>query len=148
MSHVIIRVVTAAVVIALTTAAAAAPAQTLFAPSTVGEALSRSVIATPTGRGTNPNVGLSQRVQSMPLTPVAPSSPGVAVAIRPDMVWVPDRYVPVPGAPPGVLVPGHWEQRISDCAVYVPPLTIVHPAGESSVIPAGVRPPADERVGP
>ncbi|MBI2206676.1 MAG: hypothetical protein HYU41_22805 [Candidatus Rokubacteria bacterium] len=146
MNVVIVRGVTVAVVIALM--ATPASAQTLFAPSTVGEALSRSAIATPTGRGTNPNADLSQRVQSMPLTPVAPSSPGAAVAMRPDMMWVPDRYVPVPGAPQGVLVPGHWEQRLSDRSVSVPTLTIVHPAGESSVIPAGVRPPADQRIGP
>ncbi len=135
-----------ALVVALT--AMPACAQTLLSPSTVGEALSRAAVATPTGRGTNPNAGLSRRTQSMPVTPVVPSSPAVSLAIRPDMVWVPDRYVPVPGAPQGVLVPGHWEQRVSDQTVYVPPITIVHPAGESSVIPGGIRPPADQRIGP
>ena len=36
------------------------------------------------------------------------STPPVRQAPRQDMVWVPDRFVPAPGAPQGVFDPGHW----------------------------------------
>jgi hypothetical protein len=36
---------------------------------------------------------------------------------------VPDRYVPVPGHPTGVHVPGHWVHVLPDGRVLVPPLT-------------------------
>jgi hypothetical protein len=49
--------------------------------------------------------------------PRAPSAP------RPDMVWVPDRYVRVPGQPDAVHVPGHWVQVTPEGNVIVPPLT-------------------------
>jgi hypothetical protein len=35
-------------------------------------------------------------------------TPPVRQAPRQDMVWVPDRFVPAPGAPAGVFEPGHW----------------------------------------
>ena len=35
-------------------------------------------------------------------------TPPVRQAPRQDMVWVPDRFVPAPGAPQGVFEPGHW----------------------------------------
>src|SRR5438309_1676601 len=40
----------------------------------------------------------------------------------PSDVWVPDRIVPVPDQPGGLIVPGHWERRLSDHQNYVPPL--------------------------
>jgi hypothetical protein len=63
---------------------------------------------------------------------------------RQDMTWVPDRYVPVTGAPGGALVPGHWEQRLPGGDVYTPPLTIIRPDGGSQLAPAG----AQSAVGP
>lgn len=65
---------------------------------------------------------------------------------RPDAVWVPDRRVNLPGGK-RALVPGHWERRVSDREVYVPPL-VVCPRGECTLVPAGVRPPADVRRDP
>jgi len=69
-------------------------------------------------------------------------------APRPDMVWVPDRWAPVPGAPEGVHVPGHWERRLSEREVWVPPLTVIAPGGVQRAWPAGVREPAEARRGP
>jgi len=69
--------------------------------------------------------------------------------VRPDSVWVPDRYIPVPHGGSLALVPGHWERRLSDHEVYVPPLSVINPAdGRARTFPAGVRPPAEERSGP
>jgi hypothetical protein len=59
------------------------------------------------------------RSSSMKGVPVPPAP----VAPRPDRVWVPDRYVPVPGHPTGVHVPGHWVHVLPDGRVLVPPLT-------------------------
>jgi hypothetical protein len=65
------------------------------------------------------------------------------------MLWVPGRWVPVPGEPAGVFVPGHWERRIGEREVFAPPVTVVKPStGGFETFPAGVRPPADERTGP
>ena len=36
------------------------------------------------------------------------ATPPVRQAPRQDTVWVPDRFVPAPGAPQGVFEPGHW----------------------------------------
>jgi hypothetical protein len=64
------------------------------------------------------------------------------------MLWVPDRHVPVPGVRGPVLVPGHWEQRLSDHEVYVPPLTGRTDDGRVIQFPAGSHPPPGERVSP
>ncbi len=70
-------------------------------------------------------------------------------APRPDMVWVPDRYIPAPGAPQGVHVPGHWERRTSEREFYVPPLMVCEPTtGVCQTSPAGVRGPVESRTGP
>ena len=69
--------------------------------------------------------------------------------VRPDSVWVPDRYLPTPHTGGTVLVPGHWERRVSDHESYVPPLTTINPAdGRLQTFPAGVRPRAEERTAP
>jgi hypothetical protein len=78
-------------------------------------------------------------------TPVAPRSP----AQRPDMIWVPNRYVPAPGAPEGLYVPGHWERRLSEREFYVEPLVACRPGtSDCRTIPAGVRGPVETREGP
>jgi len=43
------------------------------------------------------------------------------------MVWVPDAYVPVPGAPQGVLVPGHWETILTEGGRIAPPAPMPYP---------------------
>ncbi len=79
-----------------------------------------------------------------PLPTVAPRE-----VVRPDTVWVPDRWIPTPVTGGAALVPGHWERRISERESSVPPLTAVNPAdGSLAVFPAGVRPPAQERREP
>ncbi|MBM4443286.1 MAG: hypothetical protein FJ027_22975 [Candidatus Rokubacteria bacterium] len=64
---------------------------------------------------------------------------------HPADVWVPDRIVPVPGHAGGVLVPGHWERRISDREHYVPPMVIRAPDGTTTAVPGGVMPAPDQR---
>ncbi len=76
----------------------------------------------------------------LPAVPPPPASP------RP--VWVPDRYVGVPGMSADVLVPGHWEQPLSNHEVYAPPLTGRTPEGGIVNFPAQSRPPAEERPAP
>ena len=79
-----------------------------------------------------------------PLRSVAPRP-----VVRDSMIWVPTRVVPVFGEPAAV-VPGHWERRLPDTnEVHVPPLTIFRPStGTSETVPAGIRPPIEERSGP
>jgi hypothetical protein len=48
-------------------------------------------------------------------------APPAREAPRPDMVWVPDRHLPVPGAPLGVFVPGHWETLTPEGGRLAPP---------------------------
>jgi hypothetical protein len=78
-----------------------------------------------------------------PLPSVAPP-PGVGET----MIWVPTRVVPLPGQGT-VVAPGHWERRLGTHEVYVPPLAVRNPeTGATTVLPAGIRPPTEERVGP
>lgn len=133
----------AALGVALATAPGPAVAQ--MSPSTPHTGgISRVDLAIPTGRR-NITTEATARINAASVR--STWSPGVAV-VRPDTVWVPDRYVPFSGAPGPVFVPGHWERHLSEREVYVPPLAIVHPGGELGVVPAGVRAPADERLGP
>ena len=69
---------------------------------------------TTTGRAVDQMNSSSMRGVPVPPAPVAP---------RPDMFWVPDQYVPIPGHSTGVFVPGHWRQVTPDGHVIVPPLT-------------------------
>jgi hypothetical protein len=64
------------------------------------------------------------------------------------MIWVPDRQVRVPGVEGAVLVPGHWEQRLSEHDVYVPPLTGQASDGRIIQFPAGERRLPHERQSP
>ena len=67
---------------------------------------------------------------------------------EPESVWVPDRWVPAPGAPRGIFVPGHWERRLPDGQRYVPPLPTTGSHGEPGMAPGGVRPVPERREGP
>jgi hypothetical protein len=76
-------------------------------------------------------------------------APREPVVVRPDPVYVPNRYVDVPGEPGPLLVPGHREYRLSEREFYAPPLPACHgPTGGCLSIPAGVRPPPESRLGP
>lgn len=105
-----------------------------------------SSLVTPTGRTnvTTDAVSKMNAASTRPI-PVAPSSPPIAH----DLTWVPDRYVPIAGATGSlVLVPGHWERKLSEREVYVPTLPITQPVAGPQTIPAGVHPPADQRQTP
>ena len=77
-----------------------------------------------------------------------PTAPAPPIGDAPADVWVPDRYVPVPGQAGGALVPGHWERRISPNENYLPPLVIIGPDGRTTTLPAGVARPPEQRQSP
>lgn len=95
-------------------------------------------VGTPMSRTLDQLYGAAMR----PLPPLPP--PLIRTG---DMAWVPDRYVPIPGAPEGVLVPGHWERRL-DGDVHVPPLLGTTSDGRLFHLPGGVQPPVERRNGP
>jgi hypothetical protein len=67
-------------------------------------------------------------------------------AVRADRVWVPDRWVTLPGDVRPVHVPGHWEQRVSEREIHAPPMVVGRPDdGSARTIPGGLRPPVEER---
>lgn len=66
---------------------------------------------------------------------VAP--PPATPAPRPDMIWVPDRWVPVPGVPTGVFEPGHW-------VIYTPEGGHIAPPPPPGAGPATPLPPRDK----
>src|SRR5881628_4013460 len=68
--------------------------------------------------GTTPGGAIFDRLRDSTTRPV-PQTPPPTVR-PPDMTWVPDRYVQIPGADSPVLVPGHWERRLSDHEVFTP----------------------------
>src|SRR2546426_3920107 len=71
--------------------------------------------------------------------------------VRPDSVWVPDRYVPAPTTGSPVLVPGHWERRGARPASPLPPPVTHHPPpGRAPTGPArvGAPPPPPPAPGP
>jgi len=92
---------------------------------------------------------ISQAVNQMNATSMRPL-PSVAPpqGVGETMIWVPTRVAPLPGQGT-VVAPGHWERRLGAHEVYVPPLVVRHPeTGATTVLPAGRRPPVEERIGP
>ena len=79
-----------------------------------------------------------------PMPAVSPAPTGQ----HPSDVWVPDRIVPTTDQPGGLIVPGHWERRLSDSQNYVPPLTGTTPDGRVLTVPGGVLPPPEQRQSP
>ena len=77
--------------------------------------------------------------QSPPLPPPTPSGE----------LWVPDRQVFAPWLGRVVIVPGHYERRISD-QLYAVPTLEVHDgtSGATIIVPGSDRPPVDVRQGP
>jgi hypothetical protein len=104
----------------------------------LGGAMMVPLGATSTSQAVNPiNSGAMRPLPSVTARPV----------VRDSMTWVPARQVPVPGEPTGVMVPGHWERRLPGTdEVHVPPLTIFRSTGTPVTVPAGIRPPVEERV--
>jgi hypothetical protein len=67
----------------------------------------------------------------------------------PTSLWVPERRYYSSELQREIIVPGHYETRITDQQSNVPPLTGYGPQGQSPVyIPGGQRPPADLRQSP
>jgi hypothetical protein len=86
-----------------------------------------------------------QQVREQSLKRSAPLPPPAVAAER----WVPDRTVFVPEFNRTLLIPGHYEKRITDQQYAVPTIRALDPAtGVTVVIPGSDRPPADLRTGP
>jgi hypothetical protein len=76
-------------------------------------------------------------------------SPPLPLPASPTKRWVPDRPAYLPELGRNVLIPGHYERRISDQQYSVPPLLAYDvTSGGSVTIPGGERPPADLRQAP
>jgi hypothetical protein len=63
--------------------------------------------------------------------------------------WVPERQVFAPDLGRVVVVPGHYERRISDQLYSVPTLQVFDgTSGTPIIVPGSDRPPVDVRQGP
>jgi hypothetical protein len=100
----------------------------------------------PPAGGATPSGAIFDRLHNQTTRPV-PQAPPPSVR-APDMMWVPDRFVQVPGTSAPVLVPGHWERRLGTHEVYTPPLSGQSPNGDIVQFPAGTHPPVNERQAP
>lgn len=68
--------------------------------------------------------------------------------VPPDRVWVPDRFVFVPGVRGELHVPAHWERRLPSGELYAPPLFACRPGvSECRTIPPGPHAPWTDIVG-
>ena len=86
-------------------------------------------------------IGQSRALSERPLQ-TAPAPPPPAERL------VPERRVFVPGMAHEVVVPPHYERRITDQQYQAPPLLGLGARGEIIHIPGGERPPADVRQSP
>jgi len=86
-------------------------------------------------------IGQSRALSERPLQ-TAPAPPPPAERL------VPERRVFVPGMAHEVVVPPHYERRITDQQYQAPPLIGLGARGEIVHIPGGERPPADVRQSP
>jgi hypothetical protein len=76
-------------------------------------------------------------------------SPPLPLPAPPSERWVPERRVYAPEFGREVVLPGHYERRISDQQYSVPPLPAYDLGrGTTMTIPGGQRPPAELRQGP
>jgi hypothetical protein len=83
------------------------------------------------------------REQSLKQSPALPLPPAASER------WVPERQLFVPDLGRTLLVPGHYERRITDQQYAVPTLPALDVrTGATVIIPGGERPPADLRPGP
>jgi hypothetical protein len=75
--------------------------------------------------------------------------PKLPDAQTPSERWVPERRVFSPALGREIVVPGHYERRLSDTQSRVPTLHGVIPEEQRTiVIPGGDRPPAEIRSSP
>ena len=83
------------------------------------------------------------RQQSMKqASPLPPPTPQVEQ-------WVPERQVFAPDLGRVVVVPGHYERRVSDQLYSVPTLQVFDgTSGTPIIVPGSDRPPVDVRQGP
>ena len=131
------RVAAFAASIAALAAAAVASAQDIPLPQVGGPA--QRVL----GQLRPPSPIDQVREQSMRRLPPLP------LPAPPSERWVPDRRVYSPELRRDLLIPGHYERRISDQEYAVPPLPAHDTAtGFAFTVPGGARPPADLRQGP
>jgi hypothetical protein len=79
--------------------------------------LAGGAMAVPLGPTTTQRAVDRMNASSMRGVPSVPAAP----APRGDMVWVPDRFVPAPGAPTGVFEPGHWVVHTPEGGRIAPP---------------------------
>ncbi len=84
-------------------------------------------------------------VRDRAMAPI-PRAPGAPASVE---RWVPERRFFSAEFGREIVVPGHYETRITDQQYAVPPITIYGPLGQRpTLIPGGPRPPADVRQGP
>lgn len=69
------------------------------------------------------------------VTRPVPAVPPPPVVTPPGSIWVPEHFTLG-----DVKVPGHWQQRLPDGSVYVPPLIIFDPREGERLIPGHVEP--------
>jgi hypothetical protein len=112
----------------------------------VGALLLAQAGATPRMGSSSPSGRALDQLTNSVMRPVPTLPPPTGQL--PSDVWVPDRIVPVPDQPGGLIVPGHWERRLSDHQNYVPPLTTTTPDGRILTVPGGVMAPPVERQSP
>jgi hypothetical protein len=76
-------------------------------------------------------------------------SPALPLPTPPAERWVPEQRVYAPEVGRNLVIPGHYERRISDQQYAVPPLPAYDVnSGTMVVLPAAQRPPANLSQGP
>jgi len=107
----------------------------------VASAEARAQSMPPLGR--KPDVIDQARQRALTPVPQGPVTP------TPRQTWVPEQRFFSPQYGRELVVPGHYETRISPQQSSVPPITSYGPLGQNPIlIPGGDRPPADVRQGP
>jgi hypothetical protein len=86
-----------------------------------------------------------EQVREQALRRSSPLPPPLPPAER----WVPERQIYAPELGRSVVIPGHYERRVSEQQSVVPTLPAYEiRSGTTIIVPGGERPPADLRQGP
>jgi hypothetical protein len=96
--------------------------------------------------GTAPGGAIFDRLDRLMTQPV-PQVPAPTAPPPVDM-WVPDRYVQTPQGDSSVVVPGHWERRLTDHEVFTPPFVGATPDGKRDELTGRCSTAANERQTP